>query len=195
MAGRLLYYFNIVPGNGATDGKSQFTEAQLRALWTEMEKSIDLLQPMPSKMYNEGLFTFNNMLIVIPPEDVPKALDELYKMPEGYNKRLLLKLADTGTSLVPCEEPELLAAWRQNENEMTRKEQAGETISAEEIGRQSVYLLTRNKVVGQVISQTLFEGEAGILFFSNVNNLKGIMVNYFRSALGLNVIEMNPRIR
>jgi hypothetical protein len=151
---------------------------------------------MPKKMYNEGLFTFNNTLLVIPSEDVPKALSEIYRMPDGNNKRMLLKLAHMGTSLVPCEEHELFMAWHKNETELSRKEEAGETICAEEIGQQAVYLLTRNKVIGQVIAQTLSEGEAGILFLGAVHNLKGMMAdNYLRDTLGLNVIELNPHVR
>ncbi|AFM24587.1 hypothetical protein [Desulfomonile tiedjei] len=193
MARLPLYYFNIVSHVGRT---TQITEAQLQSIWSEIDRSIDSLQPPPKKMYNDGLFTFNNKLIVIPPGSVPDALKEIYKMPEGYNKRILLKLADMGTSLIPCEEHELLTAWQKNEAEIVRKEEAGETISAEEIGRQSLYLLTRNKVIGQVIAQTLSEDEAGVLFLGCVHNLKGMMANnYLTDTLGLNVIEMNPQVR
>jgi len=146
-------------------------------------------------MYNDGIFTFNNRLIVIPPENVSQALSEIYKMPEVQNRNVLLKLANLGTSLVPCEEQHLLTAWNENEAGMARKEGTGDTVSAEEIGRQSVYLLTRNKVIGQVIAQTLSEDEAGIVFLASVHNLEGMMVNYLRDVQGLNVIEMNPHIR
>jgi hypothetical protein len=191
--GRLpLYYFNIVSESGI---RAQVAEAQSRAIWTEIENSIDSLQPAPKKMYNDGLFTFNNALIVISPEDVPKALDELYKMPEGYNKKILLKLASMRASLLPCEEHELLKAWQKNEAELLRKDEAGETISAEEIGQQSLYLLTRNKVIGEVIAQTLSEDEAGVLFLGYLNNLQGMFANYLRDIVGLNVIEMNPHVR
>jgi hypothetical protein len=193
MARLPLYYFNIISEAGF---KTRFTDAQLQSTWTEIGSSIDSLQPRPKKMFNEGLFTFNNTLIVMPPEDVAKALSDIYQMPEGYNKRILLKLANMGTSLVPCEEPELLMAWQKNETELSRKEEAGETISAEEIGQQSVYLLTRNKVIGQVISQSLSDDEAGILFLSSVHNFQGMMANnYLRDTLGLNVVEMNPHSR
>lgn len=193
MARLPLYYFNIVSEAGRT---AQITEAQSRSIWTEIESSIDSLKPAPKKMYNDGLFTFNNKLIVIPSENVSEALREIYKMPERHNKRILLKLADMGTSLIPCEEHELLMAWQKNEAEIVRKEEAGETISAEEIGKQSLYLLTRNKVIGQVIAQTLSEDEAGVLFLGSVHNLKGMMANnYLRDILGLNVIEMNPQVR
>jgi hypothetical protein len=193
MARSLVYYFNIISESGF---RTQLTEAELRSAWTEIESSIDSLLPKPKKMYNEGIFTFNNSLMVMPPEDVPKALDNIYMMPDGYNKRILLKLADMGASLVPCEEPELLMAWRKNETELARKEEAGATISAEDIGKQSVYLLTRNKVIGQVISQSLSEDEAGVLFLGSVHNFNGMMANsYLRDTLGLNVIEMNPHFR
>jgi hypothetical protein len=109
---------------------------------------------------------------------------------------MLIKLASMGTSLVPCEEHELLMAWRKNEAELSRKEETGEEISAEEIGQQALYLLTRNKVIGQVIAQTLPEDEAGVLFLGVVHNLKGMMSNnYLRNTVGLNVIELNPNIR
>jgi hypothetical protein len=150
---------------------------------------------MPKKMYCEGVFTFNNRLIVIPPENVSEALNEIYKMPDGPIKKMFIKLAESGTSLVPCEEQQLLTAWNKGEAGILRKEKAGETISAEEIGGQSVYLLTRNKVIGQVIAQTLSEDETGILFLGSVHNLQGMMVNYLREVHGLNVIEMNPHIR
>ncbi len=193
MARLPLYYFNIVSEVGRT---AHITEAQSLSLWTEIESSIDSLKPTPKKMYNDGLFTFNNKLILIPPQNVSDALKEIYNMPEGHNKRILLKLADMGTSLVPCEEHELLMAWQKNEAEIIRKEEAGETISAEEIGKQSLYLLTRNKVIGQVIAQTLSEDEAGVLLLGSVHNLKGMMANnYLRDILGLNVIEMNPQVR
>jgi hypothetical protein len=193
MARLPLYYVNIV---GEQGGKPFFTEAQLQSVWTHIEESIGSLHPFPKKMYQDGLFTFNNSLLTIPPKDVPKALSEIYRMPEGHNKRILVKLADMGTSLVPCEEHEVLKAWRKNETELSRKEEAGEEITAEEIGQQAVYLLTRNKVIGQVIAQTLDEDEAGILFLGVVHNLQGMMAdNYLREALGLNVIELNPQVR
>ncbi len=186
-----LYYFNIVHTGGPAARKDRSAEAP----WTEIQDSVASLHPIPKKMYNDGIFTFNNRLIVIAPEYVSKALDEIYKMPEGQNKRMLQKLAHLGSSLVPCEEQRLLAAWNESETEILRKEGAGETISAEEIGRQSVYLLTRNKVIGQVIAQTLAEDEAGILFLSFIHNPAGMMVNYLRDVQGLNVIEMNPDLR
>lgn len=195
MSRKPLYYFNTVHGPTTQDVKTGEDGSRLRSIWNEIEKTLDSITPSPVKMYNEGLFTFNNMLIVIPPADVPKALDELYAMPEGHNKKLLLKLAAMGTSLVPCEERELLTAWRKGEAEMMRKEAVGVTVPAEEIGCQSVFLLTRNKVIGQVIAQTLSEDEAGVLFLNSVHNLKGIATGYFRSVLGLNVIEMNPNVR
>lgn len=191
MARLPLYYFNIGYAEAQPEKNSPSTEA----LWAEIQDSINSLQPVPKKMYCEGVFTFNNRLIVIPPENVSEALDEIYKMPDGRNKKMLLKLADLGTSLVPCEEQQLLMAWNKSEAEMLRKERAGEAISAEDIGGQSVYLLSRNKVIGQVISQTLSEDEAGILFLGSVHNLEGMMVNYLRDIQGLNVIEMNPHIR
>jgi hypothetical protein len=191
-----LYYFNVIHTDHEAGAKTRLTEAQTQSVWTEIENSIDSLQHVPKKMYCDRLFTYNNALIVIPPADVPKALDELYMMPEGHNKRLLLKLAAMGTSLVPCEERELFMAWRNNETEFMRKEEAGETITAEEIGSQSVRLLTRNKVIGQVIFQTLAEGEAGILFLGHLHNLMGMMTEkYLKDILGLNVIEMNPHVR
>jgi hypothetical protein len=191
-----LYYFNVIHTDNESAAKTRPTEAQTPSVWTEIESSIDSLPHVPKKMYSDRLFTYNNALIVIPPADVPKALDELYMMPEGHNKRLLLKLADMGTGLVPCEERELFMAWRKNETELMRKEEAGETITAEEIGEQSVRLLTRNKVIGQVIAQTLAEDEAGILFLGHFHNLKGMMAdNYLRDVLGLNVMEMNPYVR
>ena len=196
MARLPLYYFNTVHTDSDVGIKNRFTEAQLRSIWTEIGNSIDSLRPEPKKMYNDRLFTFNNKLILIQPEDVPRALSEIYKMPEGYNKSALLKLADMGTSLVPCEERELLMAWQRNETEILRKEEAGETISAEEIGQQSLFLLTRNKVIGQVIAQTLSEDEVGVLFLSFDHNLTGMMANsYLRDVLGLNVVELNPHVR
>jgi hypothetical protein len=196
MARLPLYYFNILHAADELGEQPQSSEAQSRSIWTEIENFVDSLQPIPKKMYSEGLFTFNNALLVIPSEDVPKALNEIYKMPEGHNRRMLLKLADMGTSLVPCEEHELLMAWQKNQTELSRKEEAGETISAEEIGQQAVYLLTRNKVIGQVIAQTLSEDEAGVLFLGADHNLKGMMIdNYLRDTLGLNVIELNPHVR
>jgi hypothetical protein len=193
MARLPLYYFNIVGDEG---GRPHVTEAQLQSVWTEIENSIDSLQPFPKKMYHDGLFTFNDMLVVIQPKDVPRALSDIYKMSQGHNKRMLIKLANMGTSLVPCEEHELLMAWRKNEAELSRKEESGEAISAEEIGQQALYLLTRNKVIGQVIAQTLPEDEAGVLFLGVVHNLKGMMSNnYLRDTVGLNVIELNPNIR
>ena len=191
MARLPLYYFNIVHADDQERRKGSSNEA----LWAEIQNSIDSLQPMPRKMYYEGIFTFNNRLIIIPPGNVSEALNEIYKMPDGPNKKVLLKLADGGTSLVPCEEQQLLMAWNKGEDEILRKEGAGETISAEEIGGQSVYLLTRNRVFGQVIAQTLPEDEAGIVFLGSIHNLEGMMVNYLRDAQGLNVIEMNPHIR
>jgi hypothetical protein len=192
--GRLpLYYFNIVGEEGR---RPPFTEEHLQSVWTEIETSVGSLEHFPKKMYHDGLFTFNNTLLVIPPKDVPKALSDLYQMPEGHSKRMLTTLARMGTSLVPCEEREVLMAWRKNETELSRKEEAGEEISAEEIGQQAVYLLTRNKVIGQVIAQTLEENEAGVLFLGVVHNLKGMMTdNYLRDTLGLNVIELNPHVR
>ncbi len=195
MARLPLYYFNIAHTDNQAETKDQSTGALSQSTWTEIQDSIDSLQPVPKKMYNDGVFTFNNRLIVIPPQNVCQALDEIYKMPEGQNRRMLLKLAHLGTSLVPCEEHQLLTAWHKSEIEILRKEGAGETISAEEIGRQSVYLLTRNKVIGQVIAQTLSEDEAGILFLSFIHNMEGMMVNYLRNIQGLNVIEMNPHVR
>jgi hypothetical protein len=193
MARLPLYYFNIV---GEQGGRPHLTAAQLQSVWTEIETSVGSLKHFPKKMYHDGLFTFNNTLLVIPPKDVPKALSDIYKMPEGYSKRMLIKLASMGASLVPCEEHELLMAWRKDETELSRKEEAGEEISAEEIGQQAVYLLTRNKVIGQVIAQTLPENEAGVLFLGVVHNLKGMMANnYLRDTLGLNVIELNPHVR
>jgi hypothetical protein len=193
MARLPLYYFNIVSEEGI---RTHFTEAQMQSIWTEIENSIDSVKHFPKMMYNDGLFTFNNTLLVIPSKDVPKALSDIYKMSEGYNKRILLKLANMGASLVPCEEHELLMAWHRNETELSRKEEAGETISAEEIGQQALYLLTRNKIIGQVIAQTLPEDEAGVLFLGVVHNLKGMMANnYLRDTLGLNVIELNPHLR
>jgi hypothetical protein len=193
MARLPLYYFNIVSEEGV---RPLLAEARLQSMWTEIENSIDSVKPLPKKMYNDRLFTFNNSLLVIPSKDVPKALSDIYRMSEGYNKRMLLKLADMGVSLVPCEEQELLMAWHKNEIELQRKEQAGETISAEEIGQQALYLLTRNKVIGQVIAQTLPEDEAGVLFLETVHNLNGMMANnYLRDTLGLNVIEINPHVR
>jgi hypothetical protein len=186
-----LYYFNIIHADDQTGRKNQSTEA----LWAEIQDSIDSLQPMPKKMYYEGVFTFNNRLIVIPPENVSEALNEIYKMPDGQNRKMLIRLAESGTSLVPCEEQQLLMAWNKSEAEILRKEGAGETISGEEIGGQSVYLLTRNKVIGQVIAQTLSEDEAGVLFLGSLHNLEGMMVNYLRDVQSLNVIEMNPHIR
>jgi hypothetical protein len=196
MAGLPLYYFNILQAADELSAPNSFSEAQSRSTWTEIETLIDSLLPIPKKMYNEGLFTFNNALLVIPPEDVPKALSDIYRMPEGYNRKILLKLAGMGTSLVPCEDRELLMAWQKNQSEMSRKEEAGEPISAEEIGRQALYLLTRNKVIGQVIAQTLSEDEAGVLFLSIDHNLNGMMANnYLKETLGLNVVELNPHIR
>jgi hypothetical protein len=193
MARLPLYYFNIVEEQG---GRPLFTEAQQENIWTEIENSIDSLPHFPKKMYHDGLFTFNNALLVIPPKDVPKALSDIYKMPEGHGKRVLIKLAHLGASLVPCEEHDLLMAWRKNATELSGKEETGEAISAEEIGQQALYLLTRNKVIGQVIAQTLPEHEAGILFLGVVHNLKGMMANnYLRDTLGLNVIELNPHVR
>lgn len=188
-----LYYVNIV---GEQKGRPLFPEGRLQSVWAEIEECIGSLQPFPTKMYQDAVYTFNNRLLVIPPKDVPRALTEIYGMPDGYNKRLLLKLAGRGTSLVPCDEQELLMAWSKNEAELWRKEEAGEEISAEEIGQQALYLLTRNKVIGQVIAQTLPEDEAGILFLGVVHNLEGMMAdNYLRNALGLNVIELNPHVR
>ncbi len=196
MARLPLYYFNVINADGDIGTKTQGAEAQSRSVWTEIENAIDSLQPTPKKMYYEGLFTFNNRLIIIPPQDAPKALNEIYKMPDGRIKKILLKLADMGASLVPCEEPNLLTAWRRNDTELLRKEKTGEPISAEEIGQQSVHLLTRNKVIGQVISQTLSEDEAGVLFLGSAHNLQGMMADrYLRDTLGLNVIEMNPHMR
>ncbi len=191
MARLPLYYFNILHADDRAGRKGPSNEA----LWAEIQDSIDSLQPMPEKMYYEGVFTFNNRLIVIPPENVSEALNEIYKMPDGPNRKMLLKLADVGTSLVPCEEQQLLTAWNKTEAEILRKEGTGETMSAEEIGGQSVYLLTRNRVIGQVIAQTLSEDEAGIVFLGSVHNLEGMMVNYLTDVQGLNVIEMNPHIR
>jgi hypothetical protein len=191
-----LFYFNIVHTYNEAGIKNQFREAQSQSIWTEIEASIDSLQPVPKKMYSDGLYTFNNRLIVIPPKDVPKALSEIYNMPEGHNKNILLRLANMGTSLVPCEEHELLLACQKNEAKLLGKDEAGETISAEEIGQQSLYLLTRNKVIGQVIAQTLSEDEVGVLFLDFVHNLKGMMANnYLRDTLGMNVIELNPHVR
>jgi hypothetical protein len=196
MARLPLYYFNILQTADEWEMPNSFSGAQSRSIWTEIETLIDSLLPVPKKMYNESLFTFNNALLVIPSEDVPKALSDIYKMPEGYNRRMLLKLADMGTSLVPCEEHELLRAWQKNETELARKEEAGETISAQEIGQQAVYLLTRNKVIGQVIAQTLSEDEAGVLFLGVDHNLRGMMANdYLKETLGLNVMELNPHVR
>jgi hypothetical protein len=191
MARLPLYYFNIVHGEDQAGGESPSPDA----LWAAISESVDSLQPIPKKMYNDGVFTFNNRLIVIPPENVSEALNEIYKMPDGQNKKVLLKLAHAGTSLVPCEEQQLLMAWHKSEAEILRKETAGVAISAEEIGKQSVFLLTRNKVIGQVIAQTLPEDEAGILFLGSVHNLEGMMVHYLRNVQRLNVIEMNPHIR
>lgn len=191
MARLPLYYFNIVPIDSEAGRQNQTTGA----LWAEIQDSIDSLHPIPKMMYNDAVFTFNNRLIVVPPKSVSETLTEIYKMPDGHNKRMLLKLAGWGASLVPCEEQQLLVAWHKSETEILRKQRAGETISAEEIGRQSVYLLTRNKVIGQVIAQTLSEDEAGILFLGSVHNLQGMMVNYLRDVQGLNVIEMNPHAR
>ena len=191
-----LFYVNIVHTDSVVGTKNQFSEAQLQSIWTEIEDSVGSLQPVPKKMYNDGLFTFNNTLLVIPSKDVPKALSDIYKMSEGYNKRILLKLANMGASLVPCEEHELLMAWQKNETKLLTKDEAGEAISAEEIGQQALYLLARNKVIGQVIAQTLSKDEAGILFLGAVHNLKGMMANnYLRDTLGLNVIELNPQLR
>jgi hypothetical protein len=196
MTGLPLYYFNILHAADEWQNPDSFYEAQSRSIWTEVETLIDSLLPIPQKMYNEGLFTFNNALLVIPPSDVPRALSDIYKMPEGYNRKTLLKLADMGTSLVPCEDHELLKAWKKNEAEMLTKEEAGETISAEKIGQQALYLLTRNKVIGQVIARTLSEDEAGVLFLSVDHNLKGMMANnYLKETLGLNVVELNPHVR
>ncbi len=186
-----LYYFNI----GHTDTRSGTKDSSSEALWAEVQDAIHSLQHAPKKMYHDGVFTFNNRLIIIPPESVPDSLNEIYRMPEGQNKKMLIKLAESGTSLVPCEEQQLLMAWNKSETEIIRKEIAGEAISAEEIGKQSVYLLTRNKVIGQVIAQTLSEDEAGVLFLGAVHNLEGMMVNYLRDVQGLHVIEMNPHIR
>jgi hypothetical protein len=186
-----LYYFNIVHGDDQAGTKGLTTEE----LWAEIGDSIKSLQHIPKKMYHEGVFTFNNRLLVIPPESVSETLNKIYKMPEGQNKRALLKLAESGASLVPCEEQQLLMEWNKNDTEMVRKEGAGEAISAEEIAKQSVFLLTRNKVIGQVIAQTLSEDEAGVLFLGCVHNLEGMMVTYLREVLGLHVMEMNPHIR
>jgi hypothetical protein len=191
-----LYYFNILHAADELGIHPQSSEAKSRSIWTEIEDLIDSLQPIPKKMYNETLFTFNNALLIIPPEDVPKALSDIYKMPGGYNKRMLLKLANMGASLIPCEEQELLMAWHKNETELSRKEEAGETISAQDVGQQAVYLLTRNKVIGQVIAQTLSEDEAGVVFLGVDHNLNGMMANnYLRDTLGLNVIELNLHVR
>jgi hypothetical protein len=191
-----LYYVNILQAADELKNPDSSYEAHARSTWTEIETLIDSLSQIPKKMYNEALFTFNNALLVIPPKDVAKALSDIYKMPEGFNRKILLKLADMGTSLVPCEDHELLEAWQKNQTEMLRKEEAGETISAEEIGRQALYLLTRNQVIGQVIAQTLSEDEAGILFLSVDHNLKGMMAdNYLKETLGLNVKELNPHVR
>ena len=73
-----LFYFNIVHTYNEAGIKNQFREAQSQSIWTEIEDSIDSLQPIPKKMYSDGLYTFNNKLIVIPPKDVPKALSEIY---------------------------------------------------------------------------------------------------------------------
>lgn len=186
-----LYYFNI----GHMDSQTAIDSPSTEELWTEIQNCIDSLQHAPKKMYHTGVFTFNNRLLVIPPESVTAVLDEIYKMPDGRDKSMLIKLAASGTSLVPCEEQGLLMAWNMSETEILRKERKGETISAEEIGTQSVYLLTRNKVIGQVIAQTLDEDEAGILFLSSDQNLEGMMVNYLRNVQGLNVVEMNPHVR
>jgi hypothetical protein len=191
MARLPLYYFNIVHAEDPAARESPSTEA----LWAEINKSIDSLQPIPKKMYNDGVSTFNNRLIVIPSEHVSEALNHIYQMPDGQNKEVLLRLAHVGISLIPCEEQQLLMAWHKSEAEMLRKERAGEAISAEELGKQSVYLLTRNKVIGQVIAQTLSEDEAGILFLGSVHNLEGMMVHYLRDVQGLNVVEMNPHMR
>jgi hypothetical protein len=196
MARLPLYYFNVPHSFDEVGIHTQSSEAQSSSIWAEIDNCIDTLQPVPKKMYSESLFTFNNALLVIPSEDVPKALSDIYKIPEGHNKRILLKLADMGTNLVPCEEHDLLMAWQKNQAELSRKEEAGETITAEEIGQQAVYLLTRNKVIGQVIAQTLSEDEAGVLFLGVDHNLKGMMAeNYLRDTLGLNVIELNPHVR
>jgi hypothetical protein len=191
MARLPLYYFNIVHTEDRAGREIPSTEA----LWAEINESIDSLEPMPKKMYHDGVSTFNNRLIVIPSENVSEALNHIYQMPDGHNKKVLLRLANVGISLVPCEEQQLLTAWHKTEAEMLRKERAGEAISAEELGTQSVYLLTRNKVIGQVIAQTLSEDEAGIVFLGSVHNLQGMMVHYLRDVQGLNVIEMNPHMR
>jgi hypothetical protein len=193
MARLPLYYVNIIGEHG---GRAHSTGTHLESVWAEIEKSIGSLEYFPKKMYHDGIFTYNNTLLVIPPKDVPRALSDIYNMPEGHSKRMLIRLAGMGTSLVPCEEHELFMAWRKNETELSRKEEAGEEISAEEIGQQAVYLLTRNKVIGQVIAQTLTEDEAGVLFLGVDHNLKGMMAdNYLRDTLGFNVIELNPLVR
>jgi hypothetical protein len=186
-----LYYFNIVDA----DDQRGTTGLTTEELWAEIQDSIDSLQHIPKKMYHEGVFTFNSRLIVIPPESVPQILNEIYEMPDGQNKEMLLRLAQSGASLVPCEEQQLLMAWNKSETAILKKEGVGDAISAEEIGKQSVYLLTRNKVIGQVIAQTLSEDEAGVLFLGSVHNLEGMMVHYLRDVQGLHVIEMNPHIR
>jgi hypothetical protein len=186
-----LYYYNI----GHPEPREKTNGVSDETPWAEMQDSIDSLQPLPTKMYHEGIFTFNNRLIIIPPKSVPDTLDKIYNMPDGQDKRILIKLAESGASLVPCEEQNLFMAWHKSETEILRKERAGQDISAEEIGIQSVYLLTRNKVIGQVIAQTLPEDEAGILFLRAQHNLQGMMVNYLRDVQGLNVIEMNPQMR
>ena len=58
-----LYYFNI----GNADAQAGTKGASIGALWAEIQDSIDSLQPVPKKMYNDGIFTFNNRLIVILP--------------------------------------------------------------------------------------------------------------------------------
>ncbi len=197
MTRKPLYYFNTPAlENAAGPGKQATQAARFQSTWEDIEEKIDNLSHTPRKMYYEGIFTYNNSIMVIQPEKVEMALNALYMLPEGNAKRLLLKLAALGASLVPCEEHDLLMAWHKEEKELLRKERAGEIPSGEEIGRQSVYLLTRNKVIGQVVAQSLSKDEAGIIFLNHLHNLGGMMSeSYLKNTLGLHVIEMNPDLR
>lgn len=188
-----LYYFNIVTAVGQDNC---ITQSQHHIIWAEIEDAISTLEYTPKKMYHERIFTYNNSLLIIQPKDVPQLLDGIYMMPDGPNKTILRKLASLGASLVPCEEYDLFHTWQKNEATMLQKEKDGQSVSADEIGMQSVHLLTRNKIIGEVIAQTLSKDEAGILFLNHLHNLKGIMSERFlKEVLGLNVIEMNPYVR
>lgn len=188
-----LYYFNIWHSENDIGVRGCAPEEKVTMVWQEIDRTLDTLQPAPSKMYNDSFYLPNDRPAMFHSEKVPEALDH-YSVPDGWNRRILMKLAERGTILVPCESASICLEWYNLETSLAAKEEK-ESLSMEDKLLWVQTLHRRNLFIAQCIQETLLPTEAGVLFLGFAHNAQGIMVTCLRNQFGLNVIEMNPDCR